>query len=114
MGAVAFVQTAIFRGANGRVVHVPLTVSDIAGEFAVAPDSNGFIQLPGDQVYSLVDIIVDTGGTDTKFQDVFANGLATGIRITNKANLNTSNFRQFMTAPINFKSGSLLRLKQSA
>jgi len=115
MAAAAFVQTVILKGtANGRVIHIPMTVSDVVGEYAQSPDGNGFVQLPSDQNYLLADIIVDTGGTDTKFQDIYANGLTTGLRITNKANLNTSNFRQFQNAPVAFKSGSLLRLKQSA
>ena len=115
MAAAAFIQTLILRGTqNGRVIHIPMTVSDVAAEFAIAPDGNGFVQLPSDQAYALVDVIVDTGGTDTKFQDIYANNLTTGLRITNKANLNTSNNRQFQGAPVSFRPGSLLRLKQSA
>jgi len=115
MVAAAFTQQMILRGSsNGRVVHVAQTVSDVSTEFSIMPDGNGFLQLPSDQPYSIVDIIVETGGTDTKFQDVYANGLSTGIRITNKANLNTSNFRQFQNAPVGFKPGALLRFKQIA
>jgi len=115
MGAVAFIQTLIFRGAsNGRVIHVPMTVSDVAGEYAISPDGNSFIQLPSDQAYLLVDVIVDTGGTDTKFEDIYVNQLSSGLRITNKANLNSSNNRQFQSAPVAFRSGSFLRLKQAS
>jgi len=115
MVAAAFTQQMIFRGqANGRVMHVAQTVSDVAGGFSVMPDGNGFLQLPSDQAYSIIDVIVETGGTDTKFQDVYANGLSTGIRLTNKANLNTSNFRQFQNAPVAFKPGALLRFKQAS
>jgi len=114
MVAASFTQTAILRGKNGRVIHIPMTVSDVTAEFAVLPDGNSFIQIPSDQSYAMVDIIVDTGGTDTNFQDIFANGLQTGLRITNKANLNTSNNRQFQTAPVAFKPGAMLRLKQAA
>lgn len=114
MVAAAFVETAIFKGSNGKVIHYPLTVSDIAAAFAISPDGSDMIQLPSDQNYSLIDIIVVTGGTDTNFQDVFQNGLATPLRVSNKSNLNTSNFRQFATAPVTFASGSRLKLKQSA
>lgn len=115
MVAAAFTETLIMKGtSNGRVLHIPLTVSDVAAEYAVAPDGNGFIQLPSDQNYAIIDLIVVTGGTDTNFQGIFANGLDTGLKISNKSNLNTSNFRQFMTAPVTFKAGSLLRFKQSA
>lgn len=115
MTAAAFTETAILRGrSNGKVVHMRLTVSDVANEYAIAPDGNGFIQLPADQDYDLIDLIVVTGGTDTTQQKVFVNGLDTGLVIDNKSNLNTSNFRQFATAPVAFRSGSLLRLKQAA
>jgi len=115
MAAAAFTETAIFKGrANGRVLHVRLTVSDVAAAYAIAPDGNGFIQLPSDQDYMFADIIVVTGGTDTTNQEIFSNGLSTGIVIDNKSNLNTANFRQFATAPITFRSGSLIRFKQAA
>lgn len=115
MAAVPFTETAIFKGASdGRTLHVRLTVSDVAAAYAVAPDGNSFIQLPGDQNYALVDVIVVTGGTDTTNQEIFANSMSTGIIIDNKSNLNTANYRQFQQAPIVFKAGSLLRLKQAA
>lgn len=115
MAAAAFTETAIFRGTrNNKIIHYPLTVSDIAAAFAISPDGSDTIQMPSDQDYALVDLIVVTGGTDTNFQDVFVNGLATPLKINNKSNLNTSNFRQFATAPVTFGSGARLKLKQSA
>jgi hypothetical protein len=114
MAAAPFVQTLIFKGQNGRVIHYPMTVSDVAAAFALGPDSADFIQIPADQNYSLIDVIVVTGGTDTNWQDIFANGLASGLRIGNKINLNTSNFRQYASAPVTFKPGTVLKLKQSA
>jgi hypothetical protein len=115
MAAVPFTQTLIFKGtSNGKVIHFPMTVSDVVGEFAVSPDGQGFVQLPSDQNYSLVDWIVVVGGTDTAAQEVFKNGLNTGLKADNKSNLNTSNFRQFATAPVTFSAGANLRLKQTA
>lgn len=112
MAAAAFTETLVFRGSNGRAINISATVSDVANEYAVFPDGNSFLQLPSDAVYSLIDIIVDTGGTDTKFQEVYANQMDTGLKIANKSNLTTSNYRQFQQAPVGFKPGSLLRLKQ--
>jgi len=113
MAAAAFTQSLILRGvSNGRVIHVPMTVSDITTEYAIMPDGNGFLQLPSDQAYAIQDLIVITGGTDTTVQDIYVNGLASGIRINNKSNLNTAVNRQFQGAPVVFKSGSLLRFKQ--
>lgn len=115
MAAAAFTETAIFRGAsNGRIIHYPLTVSDVANAFALSPDGGDYIQLGTDQPYDLIDLIVVTGGTDTNFQDVFVNGLSTPLKINNKSNLNSSNFRQFATAPVRFAAGAKLKLKQSA
>lgn len=115
MAAAAFVETMILKGTkNGKVLHYPLTVSDVAAAFALCPDSSDVIQIPSDQDYAMIDMIVVTGGTDTNFQDIFLNGLATPLRISNKSNLNTSNFRQYATAPVVFAAGSRLKLKQSA
>lgn len=115
MAAAAFTETLVFKGqSTGRVLHYRMTVSDVAAAFALPPDGNNFIVLPADQAYSLVDCIVVTGGTDTTQQQVFANGLNTGVAIDNKSNLNTSNFRQFITNPIGFKPGTMVALKQAA
>lgn len=114
MAAVAFTETFIFRGANGRVIHARATVSDVAAAYAVFPDGNSFFMLPGDQVYQLIDVIVVTGGTDTAKQSMYANGLSTGIDIDNKSNLNTANNRQFQQAPVAFKPGTMLRFVQAA
>lgn len=115
MAAAAFTETLIFKGQrDGRVLHYRMTLTDVADAYAIAPDGNGFVLLPADQAYSLVDAIVVTGGTDTAQQSIFCNGLETGVRLDNKSNLNSSNFRQFITNPIGFKAGSLVRFKQLA
>jgi len=115
MVAAAFTQTLIFKGQNnGRVIHVSQTVSDVAAAYTINPDGSDFLALPSDQNYALIDLIVVTGGTDTNFENLFINGLDSGIKISNKSNLNTSNFRQFATAPIVIKAGSTMKFKQSA
>jgi len=113
--AAAFTQIMIFKGINnGRVLHIPMTLTDVANAYASMPDGNTFLQLPSDQTYMLMDLIVITGGTDCNFQDIYANGLSTGLRINNKSNLNTANNRQFQNASVAFKAGSLLRFKEAA
>lgn len=115
MVAAPFTQTLIFKGTgNGRVIHVAQTVDDVASNYAINPDGSNFLALPADQNYALIDMIVVTGGTDTNFQKIFINGLDSGIKVSNKSNLNTSNFRQFATAPITIKAGSILKLQESA
>lgn len=113
MVAAPFTETAIFQGrSNGRLVHIRLTLTDVTAGYAIGPDGLGVIQLPGDQDYNLKDLIVVTGGTDTSQQVVFANTLNTGLVIDNKSNLTTVQFRQFLTSPVGFKAGSLLRFQQ--
>lgn len=115
MAAAAFTETFIFKGrSTGEVIHIPATVSDVAAAYAIFPDGNSFLQLPSGQAWDLIDVIVVTGGTDTNFQDLYVNQRNTGIKISNKSNLNNSNFRQFYTAPLGFKPGSMLRLIQTA
>jgi len=115
MAAAPFTETLIFRGnSNGRTIQLRATCSDVAAAFIMFPDGNTSLQLPSDQPYSLVDIIVVTGGTDTTNQEIFANGLSTPLIIDNKSNLNTANNRQFQQAPVGFQAGSLLRFKQAA
>jgi hypothetical protein len=114
MAAAAFTATLIFKGDNGRVIHVRTTISDVAAAFWIFPDGNSFITLPGDSNYSLTDVITVVGGTDTTNSDLYVNGLNSGIQIDHKSNLNTANFRQFIQSPIKFKAGALLRLTQRA
>jgi hypothetical protein len=113
MAAVPFVETLILKGlSNGRTIQIPLTVSDVTGAYAIAPDGNSFIQLPSDQPYAIIDCLTSVGGTDTRFQDLYCNGLSTGITVVNLSNLNTANFRQFQNAPVGLKAGAMLRLVQ--
>lgn len=116
MTAEPFTQNLIIKGtSNGRTIHMVLDCSDVNNEFLVAQDGNNFVQLPSDQAYQLIDIIVvGNGGEDTKFQELFVNSMNSGIKIAPKANLATSNWRQFQQAPITLKAGSMFRLQQKA
>ena len=115
MVAAPFTETLIFKGVdNARGIQLRMTVSDVAAAYAVAPDGNSFVQLPGDQDYRLVDVIVVTGGTDTTNQEIFANSTSTGVILDNKSNLNTAVARQFQQSAMRFQKGSLLRFKQAA
>ena len=114
MVAAAFTSTLIFKGDNGRVLHVRATVSDVAAAYWIFPDGNAFITLPGDSNYALQDVIVVTGATDTTNSELYVNGLNSGLVVDHKSNLNTANFRQFIQNPIKFKAGALVRLIQRA
>lgn len=114
MGAVAFTGTMIFRGANGRAMHIRVTMSDVAAAYWIFPSGESTLMLPADTNWQLVDVIIVTGGTDTTQSALYVNGLNSGLVIDHKSNLNTSNFRQFATNPIGFKAGSAIRLIQAA
>lgn len=114
MAAAAFTGTLIFKGANGRSLQVRATMSDVAAASWVYPDGSSLLQLPAGTVWSLVDIIIITGGTDTTQSSLFVNQLNSGLVIDHKSNLNTAQFRQFITNPVTFEGGSQLRLVQAA
>lgn len=115
MAAVAFTETLVLIGArDGKTIHLPLSVSDVVDAFAQTEAGDNYITIGTDQNYMLKDIIVVVGGTDTNFQDIFVNGQRSSLRISNKSNLNTSNNRQFQTAPIVFAAGAQIKLKQAA
>ena len=114
MAAVAFTGTMIFKGANGRIMHIRCTMSDVAAAAWVFPDGSTSLQLPADTNWSLVDIIIVTGGTDTTQSALFVNQLNSGLVIDHKSNLNTAQFRQFITNAVGFKAGSTIKLIQAA
>jgi len=89
-------------------------MSDVAAAAWVFPDGSTTLQLPADTNWSLVDVIIVTGGTDTLQSALYVNQLNSGITVDHKSNLNTSQFRQFITNPIGFRAGSQLKLIQAA
>jgi len=115
MAAVAFTGTAIFKGQRtGRILHIRTAMSDVAAQSWTFSDGSAVLQLPSDDNYSLVDMIVVVGGTDTNQSALWVNQTNSGLVIDHKSNLNTSQFRQFITNPVGFKAGSQLRFIQAA
>jgi hypothetical protein len=115
MAAAPFTATMIFRGQKSRTVkHVRCTISDVAAAYWIYPDGSNTLTLPSSEGWDMVDIIVVTGGTDTTQSQLYVNQLNTGLVVDHKSNLNTANFRQFITNPIGFNPGSQLKLVQAA
>lgn len=115
MAAAAFTGTLVFVGINnGRTIHVRCTMSDVAAAAWVFPDGGTTLQMPSDQAYKLADVIIVTGGTDTNQSALWINQLNSGLVIDHKSNLNTSQFRQFITHPVGFSAGAQLKLVQAA
>lgn len=114
MVAAPYKATLILKGTqNGKTQHMPMSFSDVDAAFATFPDGSDQLQLGADQDYAIVDIIVITGGTDTTTVDIFKNNLNASIQVVPKANLNSSNNRQFQANPVAFERGSLLKFKQN-
>jgi hypothetical protein len=114
MVAAPYKATLILKGlSNGKIVHMPIAFDDVNTNFATFPDGSTGLQLASDQPYMIADFIVVTGGTDTTTVDIFKNNLNSSIQMVPKANLNTSNNRQFQLNPVAFEAGSLMKFKQN-
>ena len=114
MTAVAFTGTLIFVGSNGRQQHTRVTMSDVAAAAWVFADASTTLQLPANATWQLADVIIVTGGTDTTNSELWVNQANSGIVIDHKSNLNTVQYRQFITHPIGFQAGSQIKLIQRA
>lgn len=113
MAAAAFTIAMAVRNAKGQKKSVRLTVSDVAAAFALWP--SGESSVPLSSVDSWVeDMIFSAAGTDTTQLDVIVNGIDTGMRVANGANLATGVNRQIQGAPIFVPAGALLRFIQRA
>lgn len=114
MAAAPFTGTLIFKGTNGKTIQVRCTMSDVAAAAWVFPDGSTTLQLPQASNWALVDVIIVTGGTDTTNSSLFVNQLNSGLVIDHKSNLNTVQFRQFITNPVTFAGGSQVKFIQAA
>lgn len=114
MAAAAFKGVLKFVGQNGRVIQHNISASDVADEFYQFGSGDGFVQLPMDQNYFLVDLILTAAGTDTSRAEIYANQKLTPEQIQNGANLATNVSRQFAGAAIGFGAGAMLKFKQKA
>jgi len=114
MAAAAFTATLIFVGSGGKQLHIRATCSDVATQSWTYPDGSTTLQLPSNQNWQLADVIIVTGGTDTTNSVLYVNQLNSGIVIDHKSNLNTVQYRQFITHPLGFSAGAQLKLTQAA
>ncbi len=113
MAAAAFVSDLAFRANDGEALLYHCTVSDVNAEFWVFPDGSGEVVLPSGKLWTLEDIQIVTGGTDTSTASLFANGNSTSIVVSNKGNLTTNLARQFIGRGLAFNGGTKLKFKQA-
>lgn len=113
MAAVPYTGILILKGVQtNKLIHMPMTFSDVTTEFATFSDGSDSLQLNSDQGYAITDLINSVGGTDTTQVEIFKNNLTSSIVVVPKANLNTSNNRQFQGNAVGFEAGSRLKFKQ--
>lgn len=113
MAAAAFKIAMTVRNAKGQARSIPLTVSDVAAAFALFPSGSSEMTLSSTDAY-VTDMVYTAAGTDTSQLQVFINGVDTGIRVYNGANLGTVYNRQVQQSPIFVPAGALIRFTQLA
>jgi len=113
MAAAAYTVSLAVDTSEGRRM-LRLTASDVANAYWLYP--SGASELPLDPKGPAVirDIIYSAAGTDTTQVAIFKNGVDTGIRIANAANLGTVINRQVAVSPIAFKAGDNVKFQQLA
>jgi hypothetical protein len=114
MSAAAFTGTLIIKDLRtGQVKSVYAAWTDVAAA-AVTFGASGAAdyQIPNDS--AVVDVIINTGGTDTLRDDILVNDQYTGQQLDHKGNLNTAQIRQFHMAPMYIRGGSRIKLIQRA
>lgn len=113
MAAAPYTVSLAVDTSSGRRM-IRMTASDVAAAFWLYP--SGASELPLDPKGQAVirDIIYSAAGTDTTQVAVFKNGVDTGLRIANAANLGTVINRQVAVSPIAFQPGDIVKFQQLA
>jgi hypothetical protein len=98
--------------AQGQTRSIPLTASDVNAAYWIFPSGGSELQLSS--VPSVIaDVIYSAAGTDTSSVSVYINGIDSGIKLFNAANLGTVYDRQVKTCPIQIPAGALVRFIQN-
>jgi hypothetical protein len=113
MVAAPFKIAMTVRNAAGQQKSVPFTVSDVAAAFALFPSGASEIPLSSVDAW-ITDMVYTAAGTDTSQLQVFVNGVDTGIRVYNGANLGTVYNRQIQQSPIYVPAGATIKFTQLA
>ena len=116
MVAAPFTGTMeFFAQQSKRTFQRTFTASDVVAESYIWQDGDDTLNLPsGEGGLLITDLILSAAGTDTTTASIFANQQNTPDIVQNAANLATNVSRQFMGAPIGFKPGARVRMKQVA
>lgn len=111
MAAAAYKAALRIVNSANQVRSIPVTASDVTAAAWVFPSGGTELQLSS--LPCLVsDILYTAAGTDTSQVAVYINGIDSGIRIFNGANLGTVYDRQVKTSPIAIPAGALVKFTQ--
>lgn len=112
MAAAPFKASMLVINSQGQRKTIYLTASDVNAAGLVFPSGGTEVSLSS--LNSVIaDLNLSAAGTDTSNMSVFINGVDTGIRIVNAANIYSVVTRQVMTAPIAVPAGALVKLVQN-
>lgn len=112
MAAAAYKVAMKVINSAGQSRSIPLTASDVNAAFWVFPSGGVEMQLSSLPCV-IADVIYSAAGTDTSSVSLFVNGIDSGIRLFNAANLGTVYDRQVKTCPIQIPAGALVRFVQN-
>lgn len=112
MVAVAYKVAMKVINSAGQQRSIPLTASDVNAAFWLFPSGGSELQLSSLPAV-IADVIYTGSGTDTSSVSIFVNGIDSGIKMFNGANLGTVYDRQVKTAPISIPAGALVRFVQN-
>lgn len=104
------VALAVDTSAGRRILR--LTASDVNAAYWTYPSGDTALPLDGKGTAVIRDVIYSAAGTDTSQVAVFKNGVDTGIRFLNSANLGSVISRQIQGSPIAFAPGDVVKFQQ--
>lgn len=111
MVAAAFKIAMTVINSKGQIRSVPLTCTDMNAAYALYP--SGGNELPLSSLSCVItDMVYTSAGTDTSQLALYVNGVDTGVRIYNGANLGTVYNRQLQTSPISIPASALVKFIQ--
>lgn len=97
---------------RGAPKFIPLTVSDVNGEFAIFPSGSSESILHGQKDVYIIDIVLSAAGTDTSQMEYFLNSISSGQKSLNATMLATAVNRPFQQAPFRVPAGAMIKIKQ--
>jgi len=111
MVAAAYKVAFKVQNSQGQYRSIPVTASDVNGEYWLFPSGGSEMQLSS-LPCAITDCVYTAAGTDTSQVQVYINGIDSGIKLFNAANLYSGYNRQVQNCPIQIPAGALVKFKQ--